>query len=141
MKGRAKALLFLMEQLVVITVFAICAAVCAAIFAASYITAHDARDLNYALIAAKNGAETYKAAGNLEETAEILKGQVDSQGSMIVYFDGDWRASGETGAEYALRFTGEGPLPYVYELSVQKITGEEIISFTVAAGGEGGDLR
>ena len=135
MKERTRASLFLMEQLIVITVFAVCASVCAWIFAEAFFVSKDANDLNYALIAAKNGAETFKAYGTAKETAEALGGVYGSDGSAVVYYDKNWRVSTESEAAYVLRLIGaeDTTFSFLYELSVETVTGEEIIAFTVAA--------
>ncbi|MCL2004153.1 MAG: hypothetical protein FWG72_09160 [Oscillospiraceae bacterium] len=137
MNGRGKTSLFLMELLIAITVFAVCAAVCTAIFTDAFLTAKDAGDLNYALIAAKNGAETYKTVKSPEETAAVLGGGALGPGSAAVYYDGSWQVCGEPDAAYVLRLNAglSAAPPFLCALSVEKITGEEIIAFTVAAGG------
>ena len=127
MDGRARTSLFLMEQVIAVTVFAVCAAVCAAIFTEAFFTANDAKDINYAIIAAKNGAETYKIYGSPEETAAALGGRAGSPGSAAVYYDRNWRVCGEPEAAYIMRIN-------LNSLSVERMTGEEIIAFTVAAG-------
>ena len=141
MKLRARISLFLMEQLVAVTVFAVCAAVCVWIFAESFYTAMDARDINYALIAAKNGAETYKMAKEAGETAKALGGQAHSSLGAAVYYDENWQVCGEGQAVYVLLLTdtnGGGQTAFC-RLSVARVAGEEIVAFTVAArGGDGG---
>ncbi|MDR0273537.1 MAG: hypothetical protein LBI27_09500 [Clostridiales bacterium] len=64
---KSKSSLFLMEQIVVITVFAICAAVCVKILSLSFIMTDDAVVTRNALLAAENAAESFKAfSGDLE---------------------------------------------------------------------------
>jgi len=136
MNGKSKASLFLIEKLIVVAVFAVCAAACAEIFVESYLMANSARDTNYALAAAKNGAERYKALGDLSEIAESLGGHVSNADgeSAVVFYDSDWRVSAEEDAAYVMRISRTDSVsPTVSELSVEKVTGEEIISFTVAA--------
>jgi hypothetical protein len=132
--GRSRSTLFLIEQLIVITIFALCASVCVKIFVASYIMANDARDMNRALVAAKNGAECFKAYGDAEKAAAVLGGAASGG---VVYYDAFWRACGEEKASYVLRLRTLGfesaASPLACELSVEKMTGEEIIGFTVAA--------
>jgi len=137
MYGRSRATLFLIEKLIVITVFALCAAACVQIFAESFITANDSRNMKNALVAAKNGAERFKAFEDLLETAAALGGGlVDISGceSAVVYYDEDWQESSESGAAYVMRLERvEGEPPYICHLSVETIDREEILSFTVAA--------
>ena len=134
---------FLIEQVMAITVFAVCAAVCAGVFAESYYRASDARDVNFALMAAKNGAEAYKAFGNTEEAAAVLGGGAYGPGEAAVYYDRNWRVCGESSAEtaYVLRLAAvEGAdAPLLCDLSVERAAGGELVSFTVAAKGGGRD--
>ena len=140
MNGRARSSLFLMEILIVIAIFAVCASVCVKIFAGSYLMAKDTRDMNRALAAAKNGAECLKAYGDLRKTAYALNGEEynrDGSREAVVYYDAGWRACGAAEAEYTLRIrAGEesAALPLLCDLSVEYMTGEEIIGFTVSAG-------
>lgn len=108
---RTKAAIFLMELLIVIAVFSVCAAVCAFIFTEAFITANEASDLNNAVITAKNAAEIFKASG--EESS--------------IYYDKNWQPCNKENAEYALHIIAD-------YLSVEKISGEEILGFAVAAG-------
>ena len=140
MNRRSKSALFLMEQVIVIAVFAICAAACVRILAVSYITARETRDMSNALLAAQSAAETYKAAaGDIDLTAEILGGAASGEAeSLRVYYNDKWGVSEERDAAYILRLISAPPregavLLLTGELSVEKITGEEILSFPVAA--------
>lgn len=97
--------LFLIEQLIVIAVFAVCAAVCVKIFTESFIIADTSADMNNAVLAAESGAECFKAVpGDIAASAELLGGAVDG-GDAVVYYDGDWRVSGEPDALYILRLS------------------------------------
>lgn len=74
--------LFLMEMIIVILFFSICAAICVSAFAKARVTADSSRALNDAVIQASNTAEAYKASGgDLRKTAELLSSAAD--GSMI----------------------------------------------------------
>ena len=150
MSGRSRSSLFLMEQLIVITIFAVCASVCVKIFIGSFLMANDTRDMNHALVAAKNCAECYKVYADLEKTAAVLSGRecsLDGAQAVAVYYDKKWKVCDLTEAAYALRLNAPplnasspgaaagdiAGLPLLCELSVEKITGEEIVGFTVAA--------
>jgi len=135
MTGRAKSALFLIEQLIVIIVFALCAAVCAQIFTASFVTAHDARDLNYALVAAKNGAETYRVFGNTKDAAAAIGGHAVDTDNAIVWYDKDWRICAEPEAAYSMRLSAKQDLYPISacDLSIESIHGDEIFSLTVAS--------
>ena len=66
--------LFLMEMIIVILFFSICAAICVNVFAKARVTADGARALNSAASRAANVAETYKAAdGDIERAAQLLQ--------------------------------------------------------------------
>ncbi|MCL1843269.1 MAG: hypothetical protein FWF79_05610 [Defluviitaleaceae bacterium] len=63
MKERSGFALFLTEQLIVIAVFAICAAVCVKILSVAHTKTVDAVDTRLALVIAENAAEHFKATG------------------------------------------------------------------------------
>ena len=124
-----------MEQIIVILVFAVCAAVCVRLFFASYTMTNESSDINNALLAAKNGAECYKAAGgDADKVAELLAGVSDGT-SVAVYYDNNWQACQADSAAYVMSFSNDPdePLINLSDISVAKITGEEIIDLTVAA--------
>lgn len=135
---RSRSALFLMEQLIAIIVFAICAAVCVSIFADSYIMARDSADMSGALLMAESGAECFKAArGNAGQVAGILGGRVVAGGSVVVCYDEKWKACAEYEAVFRMkldRIRPEGtPASLIVGIvSVEKSAGEEIISLTVA---------
>ena len=141
MSTRSRSTLFLIEQLIVIGVFALCAAACVRILADSYFTANNSRDLSNALLAAESGAESFKATGgSINRVAELMGGVTGNAGgsaAAIVYYDDHWKVCGESAASYKLLLVCNEPAErsalYEGELSVGKITGEEIISLTVVA--------
>jgi hypothetical protein len=103
-------------------------------------TANDSNDLSNALIVAQSGAESYKAfAGNAEEAARILGGGIVRNDSVLVFYDENWGICNENEAAYILKFTKINKTENLPEsllfskISVEKITGEEIISLNVAA--------
>jgi len=143
MNTRSRSTLFLIEQLIVIAVFAICAAACVRIITSAYYTARESRDINNAIHAAESGAECYKAVeGNIGKTASILGGEVgNAQGADVafVYYNSKWQVCAETDADarYVMRLigagSGSGALLFISgELSVQRLTGERLISFPLA---------
>jgi type II secretory pathway pseudopilin PulG len=123
-----------MELLIAVAVFAVCAAVCAAIFVNAPMTANEATDLNHALIAARNGAEVLRTTDCLEETAAILGGYSFGADRAVVFFDNNWRATYESNASFILSLASTDASPSLRELSIHNISGEEIISFSVASG-------
>jgi hypothetical protein len=125
----------MMEQLVVILIFAVCSAVCVSIFVESYLTEHRSLEVKYAILAASSAAESYKATGgDARETVSILGGNHDD----AVFFDNLWKPSPEDQAFYILRIK---PLddPYslliLAEITVGTIDGEELFALSVAVRG------
>lgn len=75
MKNRAS--LVLMEQLVMILVFALAAALCLQAFAGADQISRETARRDQAVVLAQNGAETLKACGgDLEEAAKLLGGVI-----------------------------------------------------------------
>ena len=138
MIGRSRASLFLIEKLIVITVFAICAAACASIFAESYIMSSDTKDLTNALIAAKNGAERFKAYGDLKEVDKpfSLGHEIASDGTITVYYDEQWRRTFVHLASYSVNlYHIDGEPDFIRKLTVETSGRDEILTFTVSARG------
>lgn len=105
MRGRSS--LFLMEQLIVIAVFAICAAVCVKImFIARTITV-DAVDTRYALLIAESEAEGFKRLEKTEGVAHFVKQACEK-------FSLEMRVAEDSGVELAhitiVRISDEKPL-------------------------------
>ena len=142
MNANSKSTLFLIEQLIVVAVFAICAAACTTILTASYFIATESRDLNNAIHIAEGGAESFKAVGgDIGKTAHILGGAATDDGGAavaVVYYDKHWQVSAEADAYYCLSLKARAPEPAAPllstgDLSVDKLTGERLIGFEVAA--------
>lgn len=127
----------MMEMLVVVVIFAVCAAACVKIFTEAYITANNARDLNSALLAAKSSAECYKAvSGDLDAWSSITGGHVSAAETAVIFYDKEWRTSDESDAAYFLRLTSSGTNKLLSgNIAVCGIAGEEIVSLEVAARG------
>ena len=138
MSRRSGTTLFLMEQLIVVAIFAICAAACVRILTESYFMATDSRDLSNAIRVAESSAECYKAvAGDVEKAAKILGGTTTGA-SAVVYYNGEWSVCGESEAKYKMNLSGVPPATGSVqvlsgEVSVEKLTGEVILAFKVSA--------
>jgi len=141
---RSRSTLFLIEQLIVVAVFAICAAACVRILTSAYYTARESRDVNNAIHVAESGAESYKAAaGDLDKTARILGGKtanIDGAAVALIFYDSKWSvcAENEPDAQYVLRMTSAGrdsrsPFLSSGELTVERLGGETLLTFTIAA--------
>lgn len=143
MKNSSRTTLFLMEQLIVILIFAICAAVCVKIFVGSYTMVSDSRDKKNSLIVAESGAECYKAlGGDADKIAMYLDGTAtgsDEDGVITVYYNKSWQACEGADADYLMQISSRESEEYgsllFGDISVEKVTGEEIISLTVCARG------
>ena len=141
MKYRSKSTLFLIEQLIVIAVFAICATACVKIVTSAYFYAIDSRDVSNAIFAAESGADSFKSvSGDFGEAAVLLGGFTENRdGSvvLVVYYDDKWQVSGKESAQYVLNLAGKpsGTLPsrlFNGELSIARTDGDELVSIPVA---------
>ena len=142
MNRRSRSTLFLMEQLIVVAVFAICAAACVRILSASYFMATETKEMNNAIRVAESSAESYKATeGDLQKTAEVLGGStvsINGSTAAVVFYDKDWHVCSESDAQYMLRMvkepTADAPATlHSGVLSIEKLTGELILTFPVSA--------
>jgi len=146
MNSRSKSTLFLIEQLIVVAVFAISAAACVRILTAAYYTATESRDISNAIHVAESGAECFKSVdGNIDRAAAILGGTTHGTGGAaiaVVYYDKGWQVSQESDAHYRLTLSsgGQGPAtPGLSsgELSVEKLDGKRLIAFELLAAERG----
>ena len=145
MNNRSRSTLFLIEQLIVIAVFALCAAACARILTSAYFSANESRDLGNALHIAESGAECFKAAGgDIGKVAQVLGGVTISNfpeygvSSAVVFYDSKWLVCKEDNADYRLLLAIERDPPpdltlITGSLIVEKLTGDEIIALSIAA--------
>jgi len=151
MTQRSKSTLFLIEQLIVIAVFAICAVACISILTAAYFNSIESNGTSNAIHKAESAAEVFKATGgDLFMTADILGGTADVGGLghsgavyATVYYNSAWQIADESDASYVLRIAAAGTshteLSFILtsgELTVERITGEELVSLTLAARGK-----
>lgn len=90
-----KATLFLMELVLVIFFFSICAAICVNIFGSAQTMADNSENVSRAAVEARSAASCFKAAeGDLEQTALLLNG-VETDDSVLVYFDNNWNRTND----------------------------------------------
>ena len=141
MNNRSRSTLFLIEQLIVIAVFALCAAACVRILTDAYFTTNNSKDKSNALLVAESGAESFKASsGDLGMVARIMggtSGDVGGSPAAIVYYDAQWKiCASESSASFVLYLFG-GAADYASlrsgDILVQRISGEELVSFSVLA--------
>lgn len=149
MTNRSKSTLFLIEQLIVVAVFAICAMACVRILTTAYFYTRDSMDISHALVAAENAAESFKAvSGNIQKTADFIGGDIgyiEGSEAVIVHFDSNWHTSNIDKAHYVLHLVRNdesnlNPRLTSSHLSVSRLTGNEevLVSFEVVSRREGG---
>ena len=146
MTQHSKSTLFLIEQLIVIAVFAVCAVACISILTAAYFNANDSQATNHAMQKAESCAEVFKVTGDdFGAIANIMGGTTTSAGLGIsgvavvaVYYNSSWQISNESNANFVLRLIIESALN-IHDHSliqgkviVERISGEELVSLTVA---------
>ena len=85
---RTKSPLALMEQLVMVLVFALAAALCLQVFVLADKTSRHNADVDNAVLLAQNTAETLKAYGGVEEAKEATGGEI-RQMMWSAYYDED----------------------------------------------------
>jgi len=143
MTHRSKSTLFLIEQLIVIAVFAVCAAACIRILTAAYFTANDSQATSHAVLRAESAAEVFKAVdGDLAAVARIMGADSASGGHqsdfIVIYYDSSWQLSDESTASYVLNLRSYPPQsPDDFSLvtgvlTVSKTTDEVLVAFPVA---------
>ena len=137
MNTRSKSTLFLIEQLIVIAVFAISAAACITILTSAYFTSVESRDIKYAVLVAENVAETFKASnGSIDSVTRLLGGE-NYNTTATIYYNSKWQVSSENEASYILQLsqpvtTSGSKISIISSnINVSKTTGEEIISFPI----------
>jgi len=149
MTQRSKSTLFLIEQLIVVAVFALCAVACVSIMVAAYVNANESHTLSHALHKAESGAEVFKAtSGNANAIANILGGVSSGDihdsipSSIIVYYDHDWQTINHNteDAQYILTIMFDKPQQTTGELrlvtgqlNINRATGEELITLPLTA--------
>jgi len=101
-----KAPLPLMEQLIMVLVFALAAALCLQGFSLADQTSHSQENRNHAVVLAQNMAECLKAsAGNYETLAAQSQGIRNGQ-ALTVCYDKNWQVLSDTPrAVYILQVT------------------------------------
>ncbi len=131
---KSKAPLSLMEQLVMLLVFALAAALCLQVFVFSAQTSRWCEARDHAVTEVQNAAEMVKVSrGDLRQCASMLGGTADDHTWQIGY-DENWNIS-TTNADYQLIITS---LPTQYaalgsaEVLAKTETGEELFGVTVS---------
>ena len=90
-QNRSKSTLFLMELIIVIFFFSICAAICVNVFGSAQQMARDSHHLSNAVMPARSPPGCYKSAdGDTGAAVELLDGAM-SEDHGIVYYDKEWQ--------------------------------------------------
>ena len=121
--------LFAIELLIAVGVFSLCAAICVGLFVRSEVMSQDSADLNRAVIAARNAAECYKAAGgDLNRAAELAGGEAAAGDALFLEFDKNWEklAPGTRGAF-------ELAILCIRDRNETGAVGEDILLWTISA--------
>ena len=130
-----KAPLALMEQLVMLLVFALAAALCLQIFVFSRQLSDYCGMRSHGITVAQNAAELLKSTGgDLEECAGIGGGTWEEDCWQLA-LDAGWQATSSDNAKYLLSVTlAEEKIPLLgtADIAVRKITGEELVGFSVS---------
>lgn len=106
MKKSGKSSLFLMELMIALLIFAVCACVCASIIANAWVDIRESRDMGNAVIIAQN-------------EAELIKGGLSKE-NKTVYFDDKLSETAQENAVYSVVSTigeaDEGVTEYLVEV-------------------------
>lgn len=138
MKSRSSSSLFLIELIIALLFFSVCAAICVNIFAKSALMAKNARESENAVLLAENAAAAYKSAGgDMDKTAALLGGSCDS-GSVSASYDENCSAA-EDDSVYFLTIIPDDDSPYYTGacITVCANSGGELFSMNVGAMGGG----
>ena len=97
-----KAPLSLMEQIIMLLVFALAAALCLQMFVLSGKMSRHIEAKEHAVTAVQNTAETVKLClGDEDEYSNVLSG-VKTENGAVVYYSEDWQKTDENNAEYTV---------------------------------------
>ena len=132
---RTKQTLVLMECIVMIMVFSLCAVICVKAFVWANETAQENKDLSMAMMAVQNAAEAVKGcSGDFAEAAECLGHRSCETESMTLCFNENWEAVCEEEAAFYItgQITDSGmDLLGQAELLATRQNGTELFSLTV----------
>lgn len=138
---KSKAPLVLMEQMVMLAVFALAAAICLQAFVKSDQISRRGGDRDRAVLLCQSAAEVVRACGgNFNEAAELLDLEFGQGSTMYRYYDESWEplppAEG-SGAQWAFCLTVQGLYPDVPGLgkahvSVSERSGGALFELDVA---------
>lgn len=131
----SKAPLALMEQILMLLVFALSAALCLQVFALSGKISHGMEDRAFAVTEVRNAAESIKiSGGDFEKHAELFGGKAEEE-SWKAFYDEEWKTVSESEAVYiveAVSLETENPLLGAAEVGAFEKNGKELFKLKVA---------
>lgn len=133
MEQKSKSTLALMEQAIMVLVFAFAAALCVTIFVKAQKLSQELADRDMAVNRCQTVAETVKATGgNMEKAAKMLGGTV-SNDTILLYYRKDWAIVTESEAVYRLTLQCTEREGYLVKGEVTVVTtdGEEVFRLPV----------
>lgn len=111
--NRSKVSLVLMEQLMMLLVFALAAAVCLRIFVFADRASRQVQDRDRAAELVQNTAQVLQhTGGDFSRSAELLDAQHRDQNSLMIDYDGDWALATDT-MRYTLGASRVSDIPYL----------------------------
>lgn len=137
---KSKAPLALMEQIIMVLVFALAAGLCMQLFVFSGKMSRRNAARDRAALAAETAAEALKSADNDPAAALSGLGAVEENGSLVIRYDAFWQPTAENG-EYVLTVTPEesgDPLLGKASVEVRTASSDSLIRLTAAWQTEGG---
>lgn len=133
---RSRSGLLVLELIVAVGVFSLCAAICVGLFVQADTISRESTALGQAVTLSQNTAERYKTVGgDLEQLAHLLDTSCNPDGTLEVSFDRDWQIAQDQTVCYRLTIT---PQPadglHKAELCVQDLqNGQTLIDLPLAA--------
>ena len=131
---KSKAPLAMMEQIVMVLVFALAAALCLQTFVLSGKISKKTEAKNRAVTEVQNAAELMKNGGFLEYVERYAP--TETEGEYVTFFTGDWQiTSEEKQAEYIMTvtYTESAELPlWQADITFDTASGEELIRISAA---------
>lgn len=126
---RSKAPLVLIEQMVMLLVFALASALCLQAFVKSDAISVRSQEKGRAAIAAQNAAEMIRhKGGDIEhaftQTGRMLGGTYE-QGELRIDYDENWNVTDEDGAYYLIAKEAPAQVSGLRKASVQVAAGEQ----------------
>ena len=132
---KSKAPLAMMEQLVMVLVFALAAALCLQVFILSDQLSHRSEAQDHAVIAVQNAAETLKSCrGSLDESARLLGGTSNGDLWQIGY-DAQWQIVQDEQTTYQVLAVPESrgnALHGAAKITARTSAGEELFGMVVS---------